>query len=199
MYKYFFIIFSFIFVGCISLPTTAIDTHKFFANGFNNIIEFSSKKEIAEARLYFKDSKSPLYQLYVKMNCNTKHCYAKLPLATADLLFLDYVILHKSNTGKLSKSKIQFMRKRDLLELPQWQKKYQNEKVVLYSELNDMPTRVRGFGNKLKIKPTINQDIWGIQAKLYKKEELDNTFTPKPEEEPLLEIITNRIKSKLGL
>ncbi len=199
MYKYFFIIFCFIFVGCIKLPTTAIDTHKFFANGFNNIIEFSSKKEVAEARLYFKDSKSRLYQLYVKMNCNKNNCYAKLPLASADLLYLDYVIVHKDHTGKVSKSKKTSMRKRDLLELPLWQNKYLDDKVVLYSELKNIPKRVRGFGDKLKIKLTVDEDIWGVQAKLYKKKDLDNTPVKKSDNEVQLERFSTQLKPSLEL
>ena len=195
MYKYFFIVLF--LTGCYKVPTTSVNKHTYFANGFNNIIEISSKTNINEARVYFKDSRSRLYQLYIDMKCDKNHCYAKLPLATSNLLFLDYVTVFKDKTGKLRKSKRFSIRKRDVLELPLWQKKYPNDKIVLHTELKIPPTYVRGFGKELKVKATTGKDIWGVDVKLYKEKDLDNTPKTKSEEDLILEKFTTKITPKL--
>ena len=195
MYKYIFIVFF--LVGCWKVPTPAVNKHTYFANGFHNIIEISSKTNISEARVYFKDSRSRLYQLYVDMKCDKNNCYAKLPLATSRLLFLDYVTVFKDSQGKIRRSKRLSIRKRDVLELPLWQKKYAKDTIVLRSELKIPPTQVRGFGKELKVKPTVGEDIWGVEVKLYKEKDLDNTPRVKSEEEMALEKFTTKMKPKL--
>lgn len=166
MIKYF--LYIFIFTGFLNGAELTTESNKYFANGFNVIVE-SNINDASEARVFFKDHKSPNYQLYVKMACNNNHCYAKLPLPKIDLLSFDYTLAYKDLTGVLHSSKIYTTTKRDLLIIPSWQKKYYKEKVQLYTELEEIPKYVRGIGDKLDIKATKKDDIWGKELNFYNK------------------------------
>lgn len=161
-----YILLFFIFIGFLEAADLSVKKHKYFANGFNIIVD-ATIKDATEARVFFKDNKSPKYQLYVKMKCTADKCYGKLPLTMGDLLAMDYIVAFKNSAGELARSPKYTSIKRDLLFLPKWQKRYLDEKVVLYTEFDPIPKYIRGIGDKLDIKTTSEDNIWGIKLNLY--------------------------------
>lgn len=164
MFKYLFFI-----LGTISFLSSAsieVKKHEYFANGFNIIVE-STIQDVVEARVFFKDSNSPKYQLYIKMRCQSDSCHGKLPLTKGELLSMDYIVASKNSAGELERSAKYTLEKRDLLLLPSWQNKYYDESFDLYSELQPTPTYIRGIGDHPEVKTTADNDIWGVKLDLY--------------------------------
>lgn len=164
MFKYLFFILG--FISFLYPANIEVKKHKYFANGFNIIVD-AKIKDVVEARVFFKDNNSPKYQLYIKMKCEGDSCYGKLPLTKGELLAMDFIVASKSSSGELERSAKYTVTKRDLLILPSWQNKYYEESFELYSEFKPSPTYIRGIADHPKVKTTVDEDIWGIKLNLY--------------------------------
>jgi len=151
-----------------------VNEQKIFAKGFNNIVEITISEGIKDVRVFFKDSKNPKYQIYVKARCINYNCYAKLPVSLQELISLNYTVVYLYADEGLGLSKEYTLVKEDLLELPKVQTKYQREKVILYSEFEVAPENVKGFGRNLTLLPTEKQDILGIRAGFYYNSDVFN-------------------------
>ncbi len=165
MYKY-IIVFLFL-INFAKAESITVNKHDTFADGFNNIVEFSKDEDINQVRVFFKDSSSKTYELYVKTKCINYNCYSKLPRTVSKIQSLDYTVVYRNVDGYIHKTDDYTMTKEDLLLLPSWQKKYKKEKVVLYSEFEVVPNNVKGFGGDLIVLPTPEDDIFGIEVGLY--------------------------------
>jgi len=165
MYKY-LIVFLFL-INFVRAESITVNKHESFAHGFNNVIEFTKDADINQVRVFFKDSSSKTYELYVKTKCISFNCYGKLPQTVSSLQALDYTIVYRNVDGYIHKTDDYTMNKEDLLLLPSWQKKHKKEKVVLYSEFEVVPNNVKGFGGDLVVLPTPEDDIFGIEVGLY--------------------------------
>jgi len=165
MYKY--LIVFLILINLVKAESITVNKHDTFADGFNNIIEFTKDEDINQVRVFFKDSSSKTYELYVKTKCVNFNCYGKLPRTISKIQSLDYTVVYRNVDGYIHKTNDYTMNKEDLLLLPKWQKKYKKEKVVMYSEFEVVPTNVKGFGGDLVVLSTPDDDIFGIEVGLY--------------------------------
>ena len=165
MIKYF--LFFLMSVSFLNSADIEVNEYKYFANGFNNVIQINKDDDIVEVRVFFKDSRNPKYQIYTKMTCTNNSCYAKLPLTKPGLLSLDYTILYKYDDGDVDPSDEYTIIKKEMLVLPRVQSRYRKEKVDVYSEYQVPAKNIKGFGSDLKILPTAKKDIWGVDIAFY--------------------------------
>ena len=172
MIKYF--LFFFMLVSLANSADIEVNEYKYFANGFNNVIEINKDEDVVEIRVFFKDSRNPMYQIYTKMMCTNNTCYTKLPLTKPDLLSLDYRILYKYDDGDIDLSKKYTIYKKEMLVLPKVQNKYRKQKVAVYSEYEVAPKNIKGFGSNLGLLPTNREHIWGVNATFYTYFDINN-------------------------
>lgn len=149
-----------------------VQRHKFYVQNFHYIVSTNIDDSVHEARVYFRDKKSPKYQLYAQMECKQSVCHATLPISTPKLKSLRYLIVYQNAKGVLFKSKEYRSVKRDLILLPPWQKMFQEAPSKLYSEYKTVPTSVRGFDMNMEIEQTDPLDIFGVDIGLYTLEEI---------------------------
>ena len=153
--------------GQISTPL-----HKFYAGGFRYIVDAEIDDFVDEARVYFKDLRSPTYQVYAKMSCVQGRCYASLPVSDAKLEVLEYFIAYRDRSNHLYKTSKLKSIKRDMLELPVWQRAHQDRPSEVYTEYPRVPSKLRGFRISFNINITSRLDVFGVKFGLYGLEDI---------------------------
>jgi len=150
-----------------------LPSHKFYAGGYHFVVQAKIDDYIDEARIYFKDERSPSYNVYAKMNCIQNNCVASLPVSKPSLEVLEYFLVYKSKGKNLYKTSTLKSIKRDMLELPLWQRDHQDKGSKVYTEYAKPPKILLGFPSRLAINVIPRIDVFGVELGLYKLEEIN--------------------------
>jgi len=157
---------------CLHSDDFEVDEHRYYAGGFHYIVHAHMNSQLEEARVYFKNIRAKTYEMYVKMDCEVGECYASLPVSTPELKALEYLVAYKTKEDEIYSSGTHESIKRDMLELPLWQRGYQDLNSDVYTEYEDTPTIIKGFKMDFEIYFTDIDDIFGTYLGLYELEDI---------------------------
>jgi hypothetical protein len=146
--------------------------HKFYGGGFSFIVEATIDDTILDARVYFKNESSNTFAAYAKMHCTKGRCYTALPVSNPKLLVLEYIIVYKNLQNKLFTSRNYVSIKRDLIELPAWQKRHQKSEINLFTEYSKKPSYIPGFDITADLSSVNVSEIYGVKLGFYKLEDI---------------------------
>ncbi|MDQ7084745.1 MAG: hypothetical protein Q9M36_07345 [Sulfurovum sp.] len=136
-----------------------------YASGYkiNLDVSIEDKKEIKEARVYFKTSQKASYQVFAKMKCKGKLCRAILPAPQKTTRMIYYRILYKNTINKVYKGKEYRMVKKEILSLRSNQTKDRSH-LNLYTDLTKQVDNITGFGGDYSISTISKNNRLGILA-----------------------------------
>ncbi|RLA81270.1 MAG: hypothetical protein DRG78_09470 [Epsilonproteobacteria bacterium] len=123
----------------------------------------NDKKDIIDARVYFKSSKNEPYQYFSKMKCKGKLCRGVLPIPKMSTHNILYKIIYKNGIGKVYEGKEYLMYEKEILVLQSNQTKDRKYQTI-YTDLQKSTGSIRGFTGNYGIKTVPKSDRLGVLA-----------------------------------